>query len=60
MYLRAQQYLPLNLESDVAGQVWLWIDVSFFTQLDMKNHTGEIKSLENVLIMQPKKTNNHY
>jgi len=26
----------------------------------MKNHTGEIKSLENVLIMQPKKTNYHY
>jgi len=55
MYLRATQYLPLNLESDVAGQVEMWIDVSFRTQHDMKSHTGEIKSLENVLYMQPKK-----
>ena len=55
MYLRATQYLPLNLETDVSGQVELLIDVSFCTQHDMKIPTGGIKALENVLYMQPKK-----
>jgi len=60
MYLRATQYLPLNLETDVSGQVEFLINVSFCTQHDMKIHTGVIIALENVLSMQPKKTNDQY